>query len=84
MKDDAGGAALEAAPRVVIEFVGDDFSEQSQVQIDFRDWRKARAALKVADTFFHAAVVAGKVWWIIQGQHAEAGEHLIDVLVVEG
>ena len=30
VKDDAGGAALEAAPRVVIEFVGDDFSEQAK------------------------------------------------------
>jgi hypothetical protein len=31
MEDEAGGAALETAPRTVIEFVGDDFGGQRKV-----------------------------------------------------
>ena len=30
VKDGAGGAALEAAPAMVIEFVGEDFSEEAK------------------------------------------------------
>lgn len=85
MEDGAGGAAFEAAPRSVIEFMGSDFDGQGQIRRHARQgWLPlGQSGLEVADAFFHAAIVAGQMGWIIQGQHAEAGHHLIHLLVIK-
>ncbi len=86
MEDSARGAALETTPRLVIEFVGGDFDEQGEVRRHAR--RELRSLIQgrfeVPNTFFHAAVVAGKVRRIVEGQDAKAGEEFIDGVMFEG
>jgi hypothetical protein len=67
---------------MVIEFMGDDFGGQRKIS-GHGQLAQSQGGFEVADAFFHAAIVAGKTGWIVQGQHAAAGHDLIHVLVVE-
>ena len=86
VEDGTGGATFEAAPRTVIEIVGGDFHRQSKIF-----WRSAMAFLpliqgrfQITNAFFFRPVIAGKVRWIVQWQHAKPGHDGIHVLIVEG
>lgn len=86
VEDGVGGAAVEAAPRLVIEFVGGELHRQGKIF-----WFSTGGLLaliqrgfEVANAFFLRAVVAGIIRRIIQRQHAEAGQDGIDLLAVEG
>jgi len=72
MEDGTGGAAFEAAAGLMIEFVRHDFGRPGDfirpLPLACRQGR-----FEVADAFFHAAVVAGIVRRIVQGQDAVAG-----------
>ena len=65
MEDGAGGAAFEAAPGLMIQFMRHDFSRPGDfirpLPLACRQGR-----FEVADAFFHAAIVAGIVWRIHQ------------------
>jgi hypothetical protein len=54
MEDGAGGAALEAAPRSVIEFVGGDFGRQGQIHRHARrGWLPwSQSGFELADALF--------------------------------
>jgi len=86
MEDGAGGAAVKAAPRTVIEIMGGDFDRQGEeVGLDGCGLEALiQSGLEVADAFFHAAVVAGKVRRVVQGQDAEAAQDFIHGVMIEG
>ena len=86
MKDGAGGAAFEAAPRTVVEIMGGDFHRQGKVsrRIGCVLQPLVQGGFETADDFFLRSVVARKMGWIVQGQHAEASHDLIHRLAVEG
>ena len=86
MEDGAGGAAVEAAPGTVIEIMDRDFDRQGEeVGLDGCGLEALiQSGLEVADAFFHATVVAGKVGWIVQGQDAEAAHDFIHGVMIEG
>ena len=86
MEDGAGGAAVKAAPGAVIEIMDGHFDRQGEVVRHFGGGIQPliQGGLEVADAFFHATVVAGKVGWIIQGQHAVAAHDIVDILIIEG
>lgn len=63
VEDGAGGAAVEAPARAMIEFVGREFGGQRQ----WGGGALRQGGLEVADTFFHGAVVAREVGRVVQG-----------------
>ena len=86
IKDGASGAAFETAPRTVIEIVGGDFHRQDKI---IRPSARGLLPLserrfQVTDAFFLRPVVAGKVRWVVQWQHAKAGHDGIHMLIIEG
>ena len=85
LKDGAGGAAVEAAAGAVIEIMDGHFDRQGEVvrHCDGGIQPLIQGGLKVADAFFHAAIVAGKVGRIVQGQDAEAAHDFIHGAMVE-
>ena len=60
-------AALEAAPRSMIEFMHGDFDLGDPVP--WHGWDLAppliQMLLAIADAFFHATIVAWKMGWIV-------------------
>jgi len=86
VKDGTGAAAVEAAAWLVIEFVRGEFDRQYKIigHGNVALLALVQRGFEVADAFFHAAVVAGKVRRIVEGQHAKAGEEFIDGMMVEG
>ena len=85
MEHVAGGSPFETTARSVIEGVGGDFHDGSEVsgQVGGPLEASIQGSFKVADAFFLSSVVPGEVWWIVQGQHAEAGQNGIHILIVE-
>ena len=86
MEDGAGGAALEATAGPVVEVMGGEFHGQGEGgRCAGRGVEPLiQGGLQIADAFFFRAIVAGKVRWIVEGQHAEAGEHGIHGVVIKG
>jgi len=86
MEDGASGAAVEAAARLMVEFMSGQFDGQGEVGGDRKLGSSAlvQGGFEVADAFFHGAVVAREVGRIVQGQHAEAGEDGIHGEMIEG
>ena len=86
MEDGAGGAAVKTAPGTVIELMDSDFDRQGEeVGLDGCGLEALiQSGLEVADAFFHAAVVAGKVRRVVQGQHAVAAQDFIHGVMIEG
>ena len=82
VEDGAGGATIEAAAGLMIQFVGRDFGGQGDT-IGTLPLAQRERGFEVADTFFHAAVVAGIMGRVIQRQHAEAGEHVIYCVMIK-
>ena len=86
VEDGASGAAIEAAPGTVIELMGGDFHQQGKIFWDLAGGLPAliQRRFQVADAFFLRAIVTRITGWIVQGQHAEAGQDRIHLLIIEG
>lgn len=82
VKDGAGGAAFEAASRLMIQFLSREFGGQGDA-IRALPLAQRERGFEVADAFFHAAVVAGIMGRVIQRQHAEAGQHVIHRVMIK-
>jgi len=82
VKDGAGGAALEAAPGLVVEIVGGEFHQQGKIFWVLAGGMTAliQRRFQVADAFFLRAIVTRITGWMVQGQHAEAGQDRIQTL----
>ena len=85
MEDVAGGAPLKTAAGPVIECVGGDFHDGRQVGRHAGGplATPVQGGLQVTNAFFLGPVVARKMRWIVQRQHAEACQDRIHLLIVE-
>ena len=83
VKDGAGGAAFKAASRTMIEFMHRGFDHGGTFRRHHSCQAFIQSAFKITDALFHCAVVAWKMRWIVQRQHAITGHDAVHLFIVK-